>query len=155
MLRLVINVWKSEFPLFFRAIPRLVTEDSLLPSIGACWLLHGISSGWGNCPESLFYLPAFKYYSPSCPRGRGCEKLKEAYSVSFRDSLAFWALLLCFGLSCDDEVSNLTHCATPWRMFLVAKPYRIDSSDCFRFCWIFFFFLNEWAVQHCRMNFLF
>lgn len=91
MLGLVLNPGKSEALLCLRD-PSRASEDSLLPSLGACWLLHGISSGRGNGTGSL--LCQIKQILLS-PRSRVCEMPKPALDRSWPGSERCLCALVC------------------------------------------------------------
>lgn len=57
-----------------------MSEDSLLPSIGACDCCMGFPAG-GEVVQNPFSICHPLNKADPCPRGRGCVKLKEAYSV--------------------------------------------------------------------------
>lgn len=58
-------------------LSELESEVSLLPSLGACWLVHGISRGRGILASFFFCLSPFKEaYPGGQTEGREGEKLK-------------------------------------------------------------------------------
>lgn len=92
MLGLVINL---ECQKSLVAVPELESEDPLLPSTDACSLLHGISSGWGNCSGCVFCWSPFK-----SSRSLLADLLPERQRI--REAKAYFHIIAELALTCAD-----------------------------------------------------